>query len=153
MLVEKLWNQVNLFLAGFNNLGSQCRAASTTTQFDAETLDAVSAAYCTTHHLTSMESLWEKSGKTKTSLLQSYCLWRKLSRAHGLILTVHRSVVTIQRIMLLKPIHWEKILHNDMFFKEWTADVSSGRLERFGENDMFFKEWRSCRYVYSMNGF
>ena len=40
-----------------------------------------------------------------------------------------------------------------MFFKEWTADVSSGRLERFGENDMFFKEWRSCRTVYSMNGF
>ena len=34
-----------------------CSAASTTTQFDAETLDAVSAAYCTTHHLTSMESL------------------------------------------------------------------------------------------------
>ena len=50
-----------------------CSAASTTTQFDAETLDAVSAAYCTTHHLTSMESLWEKSGKTKTTtLLQSY---------------------------------------------------------------------------------
>ena len=47
-------------------------AASTTTQFDAETLDAVSAAYCTTHHLTSMESLWEKSGKTKTTFLQSY---------------------------------------------------------------------------------
>ena len=39
-----------------------------------------------------------------------------------------------------------------MFFREWTADVSSGRLERFGENDMFFKEWRSCKTVYSMNG-
>ena len=24
-----------------------------------------------------------------------------------------------------------------MFFKEWTADVSFGRLERVGENDMF----------------
>ena len=106
-LVEKLWNQVSLFLAGFNNFESQCSAASTTTQFDAETLDAVSAAYCTTHHLTSMESLWEKSGKTKTSLLQSYCLWKKQSRAHSLILTVpecrglSESFVRIQRIMFL----------------------------------------------------
>ena len=38
-------------------------------------------------------------------------------------------------------------------FQRMTADVSSVRVERFGENNPFFEKWVTCRTVYSMNGF
>ena len=53
----------------------------------------------------------------------------------------------------VKPIHWVKSSAQWSLFQRMTADVSSARLERFGENDPFFKKRRSCRTAYSMNNF
>ena len=62
-------------------------------------------------------------------------------------------IAFINSKIFLKPIDLVKSSAQWSLFQRMTAEVSSARLERFSENDPFFKKWRSCRTVYSKNGF